>query len=102
MAHILENKHAIFHRHYCALKLAQQCRHSAAQQCTSELRACVVMWCMSRDDQESILQYSPSRRVCVAENVRNELWQNVERSVQMNDILHHFGYTCVGCVGFVC
>lgn len=28
----------------------------------------------------------------MAENMRNELWQNVVRSVQMNDILHHFGY----------
>lgn len=65
----------------------------------------VVIKCISHDGQESILQYSPSARarfyMCVAENVRNELWQNGERSVQMNDILHHFGHSCVFCL-FVC
>lgn len=65
MAHILENKHAIFHRHYCALKLAQQCQHSTAQQCSSKFSDCSNVVYVTWWPRVNIAILSLSACVCV-------------------------------------
>lgn len=90
MTHILEIKHAIFHRHYCnqigPTTQNSHCTHTHTHRHMLLYNIIIYHIRMAKSQYTLCMCLRPK-------SVQNELWQNVKRSVQMNDILHQFWYT---------